>query len=134
MPILLVDSEEPLSLLPWHHLHERDGWEQPKGATDDQAQLMVTCMETWLVADREALTSFFGHHLRASALPPLVELEQRGRHEVQQALADATRTCSTPYRKGDVSFRLLAVVNPAVLAQHLPNFERFIKALRRLLL
>ncbi len=133
-PLLLVDSEEPLTLPPWSHLHQRDGWRQPGGATEDQALLMVTCMETWLVADRAALAGFFDHHLQVGALPPLVGLEYRACRDVQQRLADATRDCSTPYRKGDVSFRLLAVVNPAVLAKYLPNFERFITTLRAILL
>lgn len=60
-PILLVDSEDPVTGADrsdanpsgaWRHLLRRDGWTRPSGAADDQAQLMVTTMETWLLADR----------------------------------------------------------------------------------
>jgi len=45
-PVLLVDSEGPVTKDPWSHLQERDKWPKPEGAQDDQAQLMVQCMET----------------------------------------------------------------------------------------
>jgi hypothetical protein len=49
--ILLVDSEGPVATKPWVHLKARDGWD-PGAATDDQAQLMVACMERglWRIA------------------------------------------------------------------------------------
>jgi hypothetical protein len=62
-PMLLVDSEDPVpeeetvpdSALAWVHLKSRDNWDRPAGVKNDQAQLMVTCMETWIMVDREAL-------------------------------------------------------------------------------
>jgi Domain of unknown function (DUF4276) len=56
--ILLVDSEDPLTTADfWEHVHLRpgDGWPRPTAATDEQIQLMVTCTETWIVADRATL-------------------------------------------------------------------------------
>ena len=45
--LLLVDSEEPVKLtVPWQHLKDRDGWNRPAGATDDQCHLMVQVMES----------------------------------------------------------------------------------------
>jgi len=59
--ILLVDSEEPVEndCSPWDHLRANDNWEKPKTAEDDQAHLMVQCMEAWFMADREAVVKYF---------------------------------------------------------------------------
>jgi hypothetical protein len=79
-----IDSEDPLTDLEatWVHLIRRDNWMQPAGATDDQVLLMTTCMETLVAADRATLTDHYGAELQLSALPPLVQLENRGRHDV----------------------------------------------------
>jgi hypothetical protein len=65
-PMLLVDSEDPIAgnVTSWNHLRMRDDWIPPASVSDDQAQLMVTCMETWLMADRSALREVFGASLQ----------------------------------------------------------------------
>ncbi len=142
-PLLLVDSEDPVggqdaspdSPAPWAHLQTRDGWERPDGAANDQAQLMVTCMETWIMADRAALRGFFGSPLNLRALLPQQELESRSRQQVQVSLEGATKDCGPRrgYRKGPRSFQLLAQLDPAVLAAWLPHFHRFVDTLHRYL-
>ncbi len=123
---LLIDSEEPVANIDetWSHLRNRDDWERPAGAGNDQALLMTTCMETWLVSDRHALASHFGQHLQAAALPALDNVEERARGEVQQSLRHATRNCPGPYAKGPTSFRVLAALDPDTMARHLPSFAR----------
>ena len=110
-PILLVDSEDPISSnLPWEHLYLRDSWDRPAGASDDQAQMMATCMETWIMADHEALQKVFGSCLRREALLPANNLEERSRQELLAALKSATNNCgkNKGYDKGERSFQLLA--------------------------
>lgn len=124
-----IDSEEPLADMEaaWTHLSSVtsvEKWERPDGATDDQVLFMTTCMETWFTADRAALREHFGGELQESALPPLVNMESRGRHDVQKQLSHATRECSNAYAKGEKSYEILGELNPAVLAQHLPSFVR----------
>ncbi|MBP7053025.1 MAG: DUF4276 family protein [Phycisphaerae bacterium] len=132
-PVLLVDSEAPVNQprSPWQHLQSRDGWEQPAGADDDQAQLMVQCMETWCLADRNALGEFFGSRLRENALPSLDNLEAKAKETVQEALANATRDCGRQrgYEKGRRSFELLGQLDPAELKTHLPHFVRLCQML-----
>lgn len=126
-PVLLVDSEAPVEQpTSWLHLQARDGWDQPEGAEDDQAQLMVQCMETWCVADRQALQTFFGQDLRGSALPPLNDLEARPKDDVQEALVNATRECGRrkSYQKGRRSFELVGRIDPVELKKRLPHFVR----------
>ncbi len=130
-PILLVDSEDAITAEPWAHLHARDGWGRPTGAADDQAQLMVTCMETWIMADRAALRLVFRDCLQASALLPETALEEHRRDDVQDALEHATRACGPrrAYRKGKRSFEVLAELDPQQLRERLIYFARLVQTL-----
>lgn len=124
-----IDSEEPLADIEeaWQHLQNVTTvprWVRPDGATDDQVLFMTTCMETWIVADQPTLKDHYGSRLQDSALPPLVDLEQRSRHDVQDKLVHATRDCSNAYKKGKRSFEILGKLDPSVLEQHLPSFVR----------
>jgi len=123
---LWVDSEEPMADLEaaWEHLGNQDRWDRPAGASDDDVLLMVTCMETWLVADRDALAKHYGPKLHAKALPSLHDLETRDRHAAQDALEKATVDCTNPYRKGKRSFALLAAISPDEVGGHCPSFVR----------
>lgn len=123
---MLVDSEDPVEDIEatWAHLTDRDGWQKPEGGEDDQALLMTTCMETWIVSDRAALAGHYGSKLQESALPPLVNMESRPRGTIQDNLVRATRNCSNAYKKGKRSFEVLAKLTPATLDQHLPSFVR----------
>ena len=70
-----------------------------------------------------ATLSYFGQQLRESALPPLADIETRGRHDVQARLERATSDCPNRYTKGQRSFELLGKLNPDTLEQ-LPSFKR----------
>lgn len=122
---LLVDSETRVADIDrtWDHLTNRSGdrWSKPRGTTDEQVLFMTTSMETWIVADLEALQKRFGQKLNEDQLPPLVELESRSRNDVYRRLRRAT---SNGYSKGRVSFELLGALDPDVLDQHLPSFRR----------
>lgn len=134
-PMLLVDSEEPVTTAPWDHLKSRDGWDRPAVAEDDQAQMMVTCMETWIMADRGALRKVFGAHLRESALFPVEGLERRSRQDLLAALKNATEECGRGkgYDKGRRSFQILAELDPETLKENLSYFRRFSETLDRYL-
>ena len=124
-----IDSEELMANpeAAWAHLRTVTTvpqWAQPAGAQDNQVLFMTTCMETWIVADRDVLSDHYGSDLQESALPPLVDLEKRGRHDVQAKLEHATRNCTNAYEKGKRSFEILGKLTPAKLKQYLPNFVR----------
>lgn len=95
---------------------------------------MTTCMETWIVADRDALAKHYGSKLQESALPPLVDLESRSRHDVQNDLFHATRDCSNAYKKGKRSFAVLEKLSPSELELHLRSFVRVKQILENRLL
>lgn len=151
---MLIDSEDPIAVdtTAWRHLKTRDGWDQPDNATNEQVLFMATCMETWIVADRVALKAHYGADLQESALPVLTQakepkrseeedvntdlpiattLEQRSRHDIQDALVHATRNCSNTYKKGNRSFALLAELSFERIKSHVPNFKRTINILKK---
>ena len=113
LPILVVDSEgvvQPEHSV-WEHLRTRDNWPRPQNASDDQAFLMVQFMETWFLADREALQRYFGPGFRKKKLKQWPQLEEVSRAAVLTALDQGTSKCSKPYGKGRVSFDLLGRVH-----------------------
>ena len=115
VPFLLVDSEGPVAPehSVWRHLHARDDWTRPDGAGDDQAFLMVQVMETWFLADREALRNYFGAKFRENAIKAWPNLEEVPKSTVLEALERATASCGKSCSKGKVSFELLARADPA---------------------
>jgi hypothetical protein len=133
-PILLVDSEDPITITsdPWNHLKARDKWDRPVGAGDDQAQMMATCMETWIMADHEALRKVFGSCLRDGALIQVNDLEKISRKELLDALKSATNNCGRDrrYDKGKHSFEILEELDPRSL-ENLQYFHRFKETLDR---
>ncbi len=128
---LLVDSEDPVADTekPWEHLKVSDNWVSPTGTTDDRVFIMTTCMETWIIADRESLKRHYRNCLQISSLPAATNHESRHRLEVQEALLRATRNCSNAYAKNKRSFDALANVNPEELRKHCPSFARMIRIL-----
>lgn len=123
---MLIDSEDPVADIEktWWHLKARDNWDQPAGGDDKQVLFMTTCMETWIVADRDTLKRHYGHKLQENALPPANDLENRGRAEVHDRLEHATRDCTNAYRKGRRSFVVVGELNPTEIEQLLPSFAR----------
>nr|HRC87844.1 DUF4276 family protein [Thermoanaerobaculia bacterium] len=129
--ILLVDAEGPVSAAnPWDHLSTQDGWKRPSGAREGQCQLMVQCMESWFLADREALSRYFGQGFQTSSLPAGNEVEKVGKQEVLFGLDRAARpTAKGGYAKGEHSFRLLGLVDPELVARAAPSAARLLAEL-----
>ena len=149
--MLLVDSEAPVAAdaqqgdgtkredwerwQPWLHLKQRqgDGWDKPTGSEDVHCHLMVQCMEAWLMADRETLKQFFGQGFKENSLPAAANpIEKTGKQQLYDALAKATSGCKTKsaYGKGEHSFKLLALVDPAKVVAASPWARRFIETLK----
>ena len=85
---------------------------------------MTTCMETWIVADRDVLVEHFGRGLRQNTLPSQTDLESRSRGDVQNRLENATRDCAAPYARDRRSYDVVGRLNPDTLESHLPSFGR----------
>jgi len=133
LPLLLVDSESPMqpqyqqsgNFKPWGHLQDRDSWNKPANTEDEQAHLMIQCMEAWFLADRQCLHDFFGNQFQTSALPGNQDIETIGRQQLFDALKNATRnTQKGEYGKGSHSFKILEKINPKLVFSASPWAKR----------
>lgn len=139
--LLLVDSEssvsadcqhgDPENWKPWQHLKSRQGdqWDRLGNVVDVNCHLMVQCMETWFLADRDTIQRFFGQGFNATALPAAGNrIESVAKDQIFQALSAATRNCKTKakYSKGEHSFKLLALISPEKVTAESPWAKRFV--------
>ncbi len=128
--VLLVDSEEEVTKAPWTHLAERrgDGWAKPAGAADDQAQLMAQVMESWFLADKDALAEYYGQGFRRNALPNRPNVEQVSKQDVYDGLRNASKATKTKgeYHKTRHGFDLLRAVDPAKVRKAAAHAEELL--------
>lgn len=127
--LLLVDSEGPVGASsPWMHLNERDGWARPDSATDDNVHLMVQCMESWFLADKDCLREHFGARFNSNALPRNPAVEAVPKQDALNGLKEATRPCGVRrrYHKGRDSFAVLATLDPKLVAKASPHAKRLL--------
>lgn len=131
--VLLVDSEKDVEkgVGPWVFLKRHVGWNKPAGTSDDNAHLMVQCMEAWFLADRDTLTQFFGDGFNANPLPNRSDVENIAKPDLYDALKRATRTSRKgEYGKGPHSFDLLAQLDPQKVITASPYAKRLVDTLR----
>ena len=73
---------------------------------------MVQFVETWLLADPDALAEYFGDGFRRDRLPT-TNLEQRTKADVEKSLRRATEGClKGPYAHGQ-AHQIIEFVRPA---------------------
>ena len=131
--LLLVDSEGPLSAPPWAHLAALDRWDLGV-ETANQVHLMVQTMETWIVADGEALAKYYGSGFRAASLPAAKELELVSKNDVARALKAATKnTTKGDYHKIRHAADLLARLDAPRVRSKCPACERLFASLEAIL-
>lgn len=131
--VLLVDSEDPVSLTPIDHLTARDGWNFD-GANDDHVHLMVQAMEAWIAADPDALGAYYGKHFQKNALPRRQNLEEESKIDIVKKLDRATQgTQKGVYHKIQHAGYLLQRINPAIVRKRCPHCDRLFKTLGRLI-
>ncbi len=108
-----------------NHLIKRDGWDLA-GVPAEVIHLMVQCMETWIVANPDALADFYGKGFHASSLPVRTNLEEEGKPDVYASLARATKkTSKGEYGKIKHASKLLALIDTDKIAKRCPRFKTF---------
>ena len=126
--LLLVDGEGAVRSDVWEHLHIRDGWVQPAGVSHRQAFLMVQVMETWFLADVDALQRCFGASFRRNALREWPQLEQVPKQSVFHVLAQASGRRYTKRK----AFDLLERISPDLVENACPHAKALLNQLRSL--
>lgn len=121
--ILLVDSEGPVSLTPASHLKSRDEWINP-GAEEEQIHLMVQVMETWFVADLDAVEQFYGKGFARKVFSG-APVEAISKEDVFKQLDTATKSTSKgQYHKVRHGPDLLKRIRADVVRRAAPHCER----------
>ena len=93
---------------------------------------MVELMEAWFLADRAALSRYYGRGFRLNRLPGNPNVERIPKQDVLSGLNNATRNSRKgPYKKGTHDGNLLSMLNPSAVYRACPNFHRLIDHLRR---
>jgi hypothetical protein len=130
---LLVDSEEPLLVTTAAaHLRDRDGWDFSQ-VSSKAIFLMVQCMESWFIADRQTLIDYYDQHFQMSALPVRTDVEAIPKSKLMDALEHATRNCQKKkYHKTQHGFAILALLNPERVEAASPHAKLFHDFLRGL--
>ncbi len=134
--ILLVDSEDPVASETKNaddanaqarvdHLTQRDGWDLSE-ADPKHVHLMVQCMESWIVADPEAVADYYGKKFQANRLPKRRNMEEEPKPDLYDKLKKATeKTQKGAYAKIKHASKLLAAIAPDKIVKRCPRFKTF---------
>ena len=123
--VLLVDSEGPVNRAPRSHLQSRDGWDDMGFAGEDTIHLMVQVMETWIVADPDALSTYYGQNFNGNVLPRAENLEQVSKADVTRTLNRATeQTTKGCYHKIRHASNLLKRIDVERVKKRCPHCAR----------
>ena len=129
--VLLVDSEEPVSDRPNQHLALRDKWDLAF-ADEDAVHLMVEVMETWIIADADALATYYGQGFRRNALPRRENLENVSKRDVEHSLNRATEhTTKGRYHKIKHASDLLQRIDVSKVRRRCRHCERLFNAVTK---
>ncbi|MCY4289378.1 MAG: DUF4276 family protein [Aestuariivita sp.] len=122
--VLLVDAEELVKVSPIDHLWTQDGWKFSK-EEQDFVHLMTQTMETWIIADPEAMCNYYEDGFKANSLPKASDLETVTKAEIDRALKLATKdTQKKHYHKIHHAGDLLALIDPSRVRQRCSYCER----------
>ena len=131
--LLLVDAEGPLQDGAIAHLRRRDGWNMDF-AEERAVHLMVQTMESWIVADGDALAAYYGNGFHRNSLPKSTNLESVPSREIERSLKAATRhTAKGEYHKIRHARPLLAQISQRRVRERCEGCGRFLDYLTLIL-
>ena len=101
-----------------------------RAISEESIHLMIQIMETWIIADADALVKYYRQHFQNTALPPTQNLEGIEKEQVYKALERATaRTQKGAYRKIGHAAALLADIDTAIVRRRCPSCDRLFATL-----
>lgn len=107
------------------HVVNRDKW-LLKEFPAPHIHLMVQCMESWIVADPQALAIYYKQGFSEAALPNRSNLEAELKNDVISKLKKATKdTKKGEYAKIKHARDLLGLIDPRKVAARCPRFATF---------
>lgn len=127
---LLVDAEQAIAGTPREHLSARDPWDL-SFTSDDQCHLMAQVMESWFLADPDALARFYGSHFSIKQIPPRKNVEEVPKSEVEAVLKSSTaKTQRGEYHKIRHGAPILESLNADRVRNRAPHCDKLFEALQ----
>jgi Domain of unknown function (DUF4276) len=131
LPLLLVDSDGAVRATPVQHLTPKHP--QLAAAVSEHIHMMVQVMETWLIADAQALSQFYGQGFHSGALPETEDLESVSKVDIEQSLKRATaKTQKGEYHKVRHASVLLERIDPQNVRVRCRHCMRLFRSLEEL--
>ncbi len=113
--LLLVDSDDALSENESARAFLQKKYKKWKLKTvkDEQCHLMVQIMESWFIADVDALKQFYGQGFNAGKFPKNRNVEAVEKEQIKKSLKAAiAKTNKKEYHKIEHGSKLLEIINP----------------------
>ncbi len=118
--VLLLDSDEAL-VRSSTSLSRKKGL---KGCDPDSIFWMVEIMESWFLADPEALERHYKGGFKTKAVKGNREVEKIPKADVLRRLENATRRTKAGKYQKNHAFKVLELINPARVRNAAPNCDR----------
>ena len=97
---LLVDADGPNDGKLLQKVTANPEWKSGLAVSGERVHFMVQVMESWLIADKDTLRTYYGQGFRPTRLPADSKVEEIHKDTVAKGLRDATRdTSKGPYHK-----------------------------------
>ncbi len=120
--ILLIDSDGPDNGRLFEHLVREHAI---IASLQNSVFWMVQVMESWFLADPDALELYYGQDFKRNSLKPNPKVEQILKKDVEDCLKDATRnTAAGVYHKTKHAPHILRAVDPRKVQDAAPNCRR----------
>jgi len=129
---LLIDSEKPFADTCFDRLIERDDWNPPGKSSQYKEDVlwMVQIMESWFLADKDTLESYYGNNFNRNTLPQNSRIEDIPKGDVLDGLKETTReTQKRKYHKTNHAPDILAKIDPSKVKEASPNCVRIFDVL-----
>ena len=125
--LMLVDSDDAVAENESARAFLQNKYKKWKLQTvkDEQCYLMVRIMESWFIADVDALKEFYGQGFNSSAIPKNRNVEAIEKNRVKAALKNAiAKTNKKEYHKINHGAKLLELINPNKVREVAPHCRR----------
>ena len=130
--ILLVDSDDAVAKNESARAFLQRKHQKWKLQTikDGQCFLMVQIMESWFIADVDALKKFYGQGFNSNAIPKNQNVEEVEKERVEKSLKTAiAKTNKNEYHKIKHGAKLLELINPQKVRKAAPHCEKLFTAI-----
>lgn len=100
--------------------------------TDEQCHLMTQIMESWFLADVDALKLFYGKEFKESAIPKNRNVEEIAKETVEKCLETATaKTQKAEYHKIEHGTKLLELINSSKVRDAAPHCDKLFESIEK---